>query len=547
MANLALIRGAAIAAPKFTDLRAAVQPGINTFKNVMSLRQKEADKLEAEKKRQENLKANDYKSLGALQTDGVPESWKRFYDEMAVKVKKQNKETVNKKGEIDQFQYIDDLRKQQQVISNLQNSIGAIQQYSADYAEILEEEDLSDALTAKELKNINDIVELKGEAVYKDNQVYFITEDGDEFAISDLPKLKKKEKPLHVEISKGLEGLIAGGSKQGMFRDSKYLEEKVDTYLNNTKITGEQAKSLAIDFLGMGGKDGNFADIFKKLTEGELEDIDGDGDIDKDDYIKSFANIKSDEDFVRRVKNEYKTIAFNGSDNLKTEYDRVNKIKAEQAKGKGDLTKYQFDELMRQKELQTTSVFLKPVSKFLSSQPISKGQAKSLIEYANNTIPGIEIYQNSQTDDDGNLLNPNAYVIEVNGKQKPFIIGETPGIAVDKFIKDLFGYTASDRLSMFSVEDNEETKDEFSEYKEESPRYKLEQKAIEDIISGRYDKNKALKEKLAEEKENDLIDTLKRNFKAGKITQEYLTGPGKAIYDNWKKTGGEIDLSLRSN
>jgi hypothetical protein len=547
MANLALIRGAGIAAPKFTDLRTAVQPGINTFKNVMSLRQKEADKLEAEKKRQDNLKANDYKSLGALQTDGVPKPWMQFFDGVAVDVKKENNYLVNQKGKIDQFEYIDGIRKQQQVISNLQNSIGAIQQYSADYAQIIEDEDLSDSLTAKELKNINDIVELKGKPVYKNDGVYFVTEDGDEFAISDLPKLKKKETPLHLEINKGLESVINTGGSKGMFRDSQYLQEKIDTYLNDTKITGKQAKSLAIDFLGMGGKDGNFADIFNDLTGGKLDDIDGDGDIDKDDYIKSFANIKSDDDFVRRIKNEYKKIALNGSDNLKTEYDRINKVKAEQSKGKGDLTKYQFDELMRQKELQTISVSLKPLSKFLSAQPINETQAKSLIEYANNTIPGIEIYQNNQTDDDGNLLNPNAYVIEVNGERKPFIIGKTSGMSIDKFIKDLFGYTANDRLSMFGVEDNEETKDEFSEYKEESPRYKLEQKAIEDITSGRYDRNKALKEKLAEEKENDEIDTLKRNFKAGKITQEYLTGPGKAIYDNWKKTGGEIDLSLRSN
>jgi len=59
MANLALIRGAANVAPKFTDIRGAVEPGIQTFKNIMSLRQEEADKLELEKKRQETLKAND--------------------------------------------------------------------------------------------------------------------------------------------------------------------------------------------------------------------------------------------------------------------------------------------------------------------------------------------------------------------------------------------------------------------------------------------------------------------------------------------------------
>jgi hypothetical protein len=256
--------------------------------------------------------------------------------------------------------------------------------------------------------------------------------------------------------------------------------------------------------------------------------------------------LSQKEVLIKKITDQYKTATTTIYNNAR----RLYKEKTKPTPSKPEsLSKYQFDELMRQKELQTTSVFLKPVSKFLSSQPISEGQAKSLIEYANNTIPGIEIYQNSQTDDDGNLLNPNAYVIEVNGKQKPFIIGKTPGMAIDKFIKDLFGYTANDRLNMFNTEKNadEKTEDEFSEYKEEPTRYEIEQKTIEDITSGRYDRNEALQEKLNEEKENKLIDTLKRNFKTGRITQEYLTGPGKPIYDNWKKTGGEIDLSLRSN
>jgi len=342
MANLALIRGAAMAAPKFTDIRGAVEPGIQTFKNIMSLRQKEADKLELEKKRQEALKANDYRSLGALQTDGVPKEWEGFFNEQALRIKTENRDLVNQKGQIDQFDYMDQLNNQQSAIAKLQNSVETIKQYSAQYADLIENEDLSDSLTAEELKAINDIVELKGTPVYKNNEVYFITEDGKEYAMSDLPKLKTKEAPLHLEITKGLEGLIENGAKSGMFRNSEYLQGKIDGYLNNTKITGEQAKSLAADFLGLMGKDGNFADVFNALTGGQLTDIDNDGDIDEDDYVKSISSIKSDDDFIKRVKSEYKEIALMGSDNLKGEYDRINKIKQ-----KPDYTSYQLFQIAK--------------------------------------------------------------------------------------------------------------------------------------------------------------------------------------------------------
>jgi len=449
MANLALIRGAANVAPKFTDIRGAVEPGIQTFKNIMSLRQEEADKLELEKKRQETLKANDYRSLGALQTDGIPKEWEGFFNEQALRIKTENKDLVNQRGQIDQFDYMDKLNNQQSAIAKLQNSVEAIKQYSAQYADLIENDDLTDSLTAEELKAINDIVELKGKPVYKNNEVYFVTEDGKEYAMSDLPKLKMKEAPIHLNITKGLESLIENGAQKGMFRNSKYLQDKVDTYLNNTKMTGDQAKSLAADFLGLMGKDGNFADVFKALTGGKLTDIDNDGDIDQNDYIKSISNIKSDDDFIKRVKSEYKEIALMGSDNLKDEYDRINKAKPIKPES---LNKWEFDELTRRRELTATAAYLKPIKNFLSSKPISGTQAKLLIDYANTNVPGIEIYQNTQTDDDGKLLNPNAYVIEVNGKQKPFIIGQTSGSAIDKFIKDLYGCSATERLSMFDEE-----------------------------------------------------------------------------------------------
>jgi hypothetical protein len=480
MANLALIRGAGISADRYVSVSNAVDRGVQAFESAQQKREAEAEKLRLEKEREELIKAKDYKSLGALQTDGVPEAWRGWYTQQALSVKDENRQLVSQKGSMNQFDYMDSLSNQNKKIAQMQGSINAIKEYSQAYKDISDSGDFSDSLTADEKGLIQDIVQLNGEPVFKDGQMYFKSNTtGQEVSFDDLPELTTKDYEAHNKIEKDIIGITEQAASKGMFiggedtEKSAYLEQKIDNYFRNLEMQPKQALSLATDFLKMGGPFGELAPMFKTLTGKDAIDANNDGDIDENEYIQSFKDVALPEDFVNRVKEQYKSIALNTSSNLKTEYDRVNKIKAEQAKGKGDLTKYQFDELMRQKELQTTSVFLKPVSKFLSAQPINEAQAKSLIEYANNTIPGIEIYQNSQTDNDGNLLNPNAYVIEVNGKQKPFIIGETPGMAVDKFIKDLFGYTANDRLTMFNTEKDTDAEFDESQY-EISPNIDVE-------------------------------------------------------------------------
>jgi hypothetical protein len=71
---------------------------------------------------------------------------------------------------------------------------------------------------------------------------------------------------------------------------------------------------------------------------------------------------------------------------------------------------------------------------------------------------------------------------------------------------------------------------------------------IEDIInSGTPEaRRKRIQEQKVKNKKQKEIDTLKRQFDSGNITNEYLRGSGKPILDNYKKTG-KIDLSLRSN
>ena len=73
MANIALIRGAGISADRYVSISDAVDRGVRTFETAQQKREAEAEKLRLEKEREELIKAKDYKSLGALQTDGVPD------------------------------------------------------------------------------------------------------------------------------------------------------------------------------------------------------------------------------------------------------------------------------------------------------------------------------------------------------------------------------------------------------------------------------------------------------------------------------------------
>lgn len=473
MANIALIRGAGISADRYVSISNAVDRGVRAFETAQQKREAEAEKLKIEKEREELIKARDYKSLGALQTDGVPAAWQKWYTQQAVSIKEQNRALVNQRGSMNQLDYMDELSNQQGTIAQMQNSIATIKEYSEAYKEISEGGDFSDSLTADEMGLIQDIVQQNGQPIFKNGQMYFKSATtGQEIAFDDLPELTTKDYETHNKIEKDIIGITENAAKNGMFiggkdgaSDSAYLQSKVDDYFRNLELQPKQAMSLALDFLKMGGPYGELAPTFRSLTGEELTDVDGDGDVDKDDYIQSFKEIKLPKDFVDKVKEQYKNIAMNTSANLKVEYDRVNKIKAEQerAKNGGFGSKWEYDAWLEGQEKRANAVYIKPLQNFLPTTPINEQQALELLSYANNNIPNIEIYQNSATDDDGELIAPNNYVIEVNGKQKFFEIGKTPGSTILKYIQDLYGYNAMERSALFGINKKEE-KDEFAEY-----------------------------------------------------------------------------------
>ena len=528
-----------MAAPKFTDIRAAVEPGIQTFKNIQALRQKEIEEDKKQKEREDAIKENLYANLPGLQSDIVPDNFKKDATELALNIRNEQKRLIQNKENMDQYEFIDQMRLLNDKVSNINKDFQAYKEWSANWVDLKETDDLSSAMSAKQRKTIVDIVTGQAKPVKTEEGLGYEV-DGEIHLLKNLPKPIEIEYKLHNQMETDMLNLGAKFGAQGRGADDELYKKQKQLALTNLRrgLTREKALSLASDFLKIGGDQGEQAGILQEFIdnpntytymdpeEGKMQGLDA---------------------FKEYIVDQYAAIADSTVNSEKAIYDKNKELQAAQ-KG-GFKNKWEYDTWLEGQEKRANAIYIKPLQNFLPSTPINEQQTSELLSYANNNIPNIEIYQNPNEDKDGKLINPNNYIIEVNGKQKFFDINKTPGTTVFKYIQDLYGYNAMERANYFNIDTgkNESQKDEFSEYKEEPVSYSIEQKTIDEIISGTYDRKKALEEKISEEKNKELINTLRKNFESGRITKEYLSGPGKPIYDNWVKTKGEIDLSLRSS
>ena len=380
----------------------------------------------AQEQRRKELQAQAISQLPQLDESKVPMQMREWAIGQALEARNVALNAIRNK-DMDPVERQMAISDAQQSISKIAAKTNDFKQWIAQFADT-QPDDLSKLNSPELMERVNDIYSGK----FKVEGDQFVFEDGTVKDFNSLINTRHISRRSDAYTSQ-LQTLGAEYEKYGLQGwDEKAFDSKIDNELANTKYTDADLASIAVDELG--------------LPASEIKEIQDDF---EDNGILDEYNKK---DLVRKIKDQYRTAAKNAYDNARRLYEEKTKPKPVKPES---LNKWEFDELMRKRDLQVIAEDLKPISKFLNTQPINEAQAKNVIEYANNKIPGIEIYQNNQTDDDGNLLNPNAYVIEVNGKQKPFIIGETPGATVDKFIKDLYGYSPTDRLTMFGSEKTE--------------------------------------------------------------------------------------------
>ncbi len=483
MANVALIRGAAMAAPKFTDIRAAVEPGIQTFKNIQALRQKEIEKREENDKKEALLDAKAYESLPALMTEGVPEAWQSYYNQEAVKLKDEAYALSQNRRNLDPINFIDEQRKLTSKINKMQDAVNWIKTYAAeekaDQDQGLEK---SNSYTEDERELHLAILNMDVTPTMINNEpaIEYKNSDGNiiQKRLVDIERLQRKEYAKDNEIQKDLDSFLFQARKSGKFPGDPEFDDLLNTKLNSIEMNKHQARSLAIDVFGIGGSKGLDAINIPALRDAGIKienfDQNKDGEIQQDEYEKMLSSIQSIDDLKNIVKEQYRQVAINQGSKYKESWEKEQEElkKLQAAKNAGFKNKWEYDTWLEGQEKRANAFYIKPLQNFLPSTPINEQQTLELLSYANNNIPNIEIYQNPEKNDDGELIAPNNYIIEVNGKQKFFEIDKTPGSTILKYIQDLYGYNAMERSALFGI-DKKEEEDEFAKY-ETAPGLALE-------------------------------------------------------------------------
>jgi len=459
MANLALIRGAAMAAPKFTDIRAAVEPGIRRLEQIAAIRQREEEKRELNDKREEALDAQAYNQLPALMTDGIPEAWQGYYTEQAMLLKDESYALAQNRRNMKPIEFIDAQRKLSTKIGKMQEAVNWIKTYAAEEkADADAGLERSDSYTEDERELHFKILNMDPSIVptMMDDQpaIQYTTDEGEIITkkLGDIERPRRKEYIKDNEIQKDIVSFLNQLASKGKFPGDPQFNDLLDAKLDSIELNKHEARSLAVDVFGIGGKRGQDAALIPALQPDIMKQFDAnqDGEIDKDEYLTFINSIQSVDELKNIVKEQYKQVAISkGNEYKKTWEAEQEKIKqAQAAKGRGSMTKWEYDIMKANQEKQNLAQVLNPLKEMLGKGLLTEDKINMLI---NNQVPGLQVYQNKEQDENGNLIAPHMFGVEVNGKSIPFNINEEGGETLFKNILDLYGYTVGERYDLFNM------------------------------------------------------------------------------------------------
>jgi hypothetical protein len=329
MANLALIRGAAAAAPKFTDIRAAVEPGIRRFENIMSLKQKEKEEDERQREREDAIKFNLYANLPGLEDDIVPDNFKKDATQAALNIRAKQRELINNKNNMDQYEFIDQLQSYNKQINSMNKDFAAYKEWSANWVDLKDSDDLSSGMSAKDRKTILDLVTGQAKPIYTDEGFAYQTEEGEIHYLKNLPKPIPIAHDKHLAIFDEMSKIGETFGKVGIGNDDPSYTNRKIAALSNFKrgLSKEDALSLGADFLKVGGLSGEYAGLLKEIAENPalIEETEFD---DRDEFGKVIGTIKGIEGYKEFITDQYGQVADNMNKTLKDKYDAAMKVKA---------------------------------------------------------------------------------------------------------------------------------------------------------------------------------------------------------------------------
>ena len=349
MANLALIRGAAMAAPKFTDIRAAVEPGIRNFKTFASMMQKEKEADELEKKREDQIKFNLYANLPGLEDELVPEMFKGTATQKALEVRNKQKALINNKENMDQYEFIDQMKSLNKQVASMNKDFSAYKEWSANWVDLKDSDDLSSGMSANDRKQILDVLEGNGKPIYTDEGIGIQLENGEVKMLNNLPKVIPIAHDKHLNISNSTLKVAEALGGKGIGSDNPIYQNRMNTIISEFKrgMSSQDALSLGADFLKTGGQLGEYAGIIKEIAE-KPELVETMSFDDRDEFGKVIGPIKGMEGYKEFIADQYALIAKTTNDSLKKQYDDTILAKTQVAGQKGGPTYAQLEKARKE-------------------------------------------------------------------------------------------------------------------------------------------------------------------------------------------------------
>jgi hypothetical protein len=285
MANSQLIKGAFLAAPKFTDTSQAINQAINQGKTALLERQ-------AQEKRRQELQARAISQLPALDESQIPSQLRKWATGKALEARQGAVDIIQDKT-LNPAEKQMQLLKYKDQISQVATKATDFKQWIANFADI-EQDDLSQLNNSELMNRVNDIYEGRF-MVQGDN---FIFSDGTikkfDSLVNTRPIIRRSDafKNQLVALQPAFDKLGLSG------RSVETFQANLDIELAKTNYTDADLASIAVDELGR-------TDL---LTEQDLsnikEDFEVDGRIDNSELKGKIVKAITDE-YTNAAKTAY--------------------------------------------------------------------------------------------------------------------------------------------------------------------------------------------------------------------------------------------------
>jgi hypothetical protein len=331
--DLALVKGARDAAPKFADIGGAVGKAVATGETAFAAIRQEQRLQRFEKERELQIMQKGYDEHGELNTEDTPEEYmsqvQKYADHHADLVSQLEQNRKN----MDPGEYLDAKRNLKKELGVVQKGLNNLKEYKKYWVEIQDNEGLSDALRGEARKKINDlVVNNMNPPVFKDGQMFYQTKDGELINSNDLPEIRSKAAPEHLkfmDFGSNFIDEVAKTDANAILNNKEIPEDylnQLTARFQSADLGLNEAESMAIDFLKLGGEFGEVTAIYDNLKQGVAGavdifqfDKDGNKEIDEYEYTAAMQNlfslIREDEggvsknEFIKQVKNEYLQVA----------------------------------------------------------------------------------------------------------------------------------------------------------------------------------------------------------------------------------------------